>query len=146
MFDSAEVNIKYLAVRCPPGYTLGQCLTYFLIRAGMTLFVAVAFACVTAYLLMLHTKRVSERTFRKTVDVLTDLWQIDKDELTSGELLGSCASASVYKASYRNLTVAVKKMMGEGLPKSIEDLETMIMFMRTVRHKNIILFIGAEKS
>ena len=91
-------------------------------------------------------KRVSERTFRKTVDVLTDLWQINKDEVTSGELLGSCASASVYKASYRNLTVTVKKMMGEGLPKSIEDFETMIMFMRTVRHKNIILFIGAEKS
>ncbi|XP_062519182.1 probable serine/threonine-protein kinase drkC [Corticium candelabrum] len=37
-------------------------------------------------------------------------------------------------------------MVAVGLPKSIDDFETEIMFMRTVRHKNIVLFIGAGKS
>ena len=78
--------------------------------------------------------------------MLTDVWQIDEDEVTSGELLGYGASGSVYKAFYRNIAVAVKRMLGVGLPKSIEDFETEIMFMRTVRHKNIVLFIGAGKS
>ncbi len=78
--------------------------------------------------------------------MLTNAWQIDEDEVTSGELLGSGASGSVYKAFYRNITVAVKKMVAVGFPKSIEDFETEIMFMRSVRHKNIVLFIGAGKS
>ena len=42
--------------------------------------------------------------------------------------------------------MAVKKMVAIGLAKSIEDFETEIVFMRTVRHKNIVLFIGAGKS
>ena len=78
--------------------------------------------------------------------MLTNVWQIYEDELTSGELLGSGASGSVYKALYRNITVAVKKMVVVDLPKSIEGFETEIMFMRTIRHKNIVLFIGAGKS
>ena len=136
------------ACKCHVGFTGSTCQypTYFLIGAGITLFVAVASAGVTAYLLVLHRKRLSERTLRKKVDVLTDVWQIDEDEVTSGELLGSGAAGSVYKAFYRNITVAVKIMLGVGLPKSIEDFETEIMFMRTVRHKNIVLFIGAGKS
>ncbi len=64
----------------------------------------------------------------------------------TGELIGSGASGSVYKAFYRNITVAVKKMVAVGFSKSIEDFETEIMFMRTVRHKNIVLFIGVGKS
>ncbi len=78
--------------------------------------------------------------------MLTNAWQIDENEVTSGELLGSGASGSVYKGFYRNINVAVKKMMAVGLPKFIEDFETEIIFMRTVRHKNIVLFIGAGKS
>ncbi|XP_062519256.1 dual specificity protein kinase shkA-like [Corticium candelabrum] len=91
---------------------------------------------------------MSERVLRKEVDVLTNVWQIDEDEVMSRdlELLGSGASGRVYKASYRNIIVAVKKMMAVGFRKSIEDFETEIKFMRTVRHKNIVLFIGAGKS
>ena len=78
--------------------------------------------------------------------MLTNAWQIDENEVTSGELLGSGASGSVYKGFYRNINVVVKKMMAVGLPKFIENFETEIIFMRTVRHKNIVLFIGAGKS
>ncbi len=92
--------------------------------------------------LLLNRKRKSERDWIDKETVLTNVWQIDEDEVTSGELLGSGASGSVYKGSYRNITVAVKKMVAVGLPKSITE----IMFMRTVRHKNIVLFIGAGKS
>ena len=95
---------------------------------------------------MLNRKKESERDWNKKVTVLTNAWEIDEDKVTSGELLGSGASGSVYKVSYRDITVAVKKMVAVGLPKSIEDFETEIMFMRTVRHKNIVLFIGAGKS
>ncbi|XP_062518916.1 uncharacterized protein LOC134194033 [Corticium candelabrum] len=136
------------ACQCYVGFTGSTCQypTYFLIGAGIILFVAVATAGVTAYLSVLNRKRKSERAWREEVTVLTNVWQIDEDEVTSGELLGSGASGSVYKGSYRNITVAVKKMVAVGLPKSIEDFETEIMFMRTVRHKNIVLFIGAGKS
>ena len=37
-------------------------------------------------------------------------------------------------------------MMSVGLPKPIEDFETKILFIRTVRQKNIVLFIDAEES
>ena len=131
--------------RCYFGFTGSTCQypTYFLIGAGIILFVAVSTAGVTAYFLVLNRKRNSERAWRDEVTVLTNAWQIDEDEVTSGELLGSGASGSVYKAFYRNITVAVKKMAAVGFPKSIEDFETEIMFMRSVRHKNIVLFIGA---
>ena len=138
------------ACECHVGFTGSTCQypTYFLIAAGIILFVAVASAGVTAYLLVLHRKNMSERVLRKEVDVLTNVWQIDEDEVMSRdlELLGSGASGRVYKASYRNIIVAVKKMMAVGFRKSIEDFETEIKFMRTVRHKNIVLFIGAGKS
>ena len=136
------------ACQCYVGFTGSICQypTYFLIGAGIILFVAVATAGVTAYLLVLNRKRKSEHDWNKKVTVLTNVWQIDEDEVTSGELLGSGASGSVYKGSYRDITVAVKKMVAVGLPKSIEDFEMEIMFMRTVRHKNIVLFIGAGKS
>ena len=136
------------ACRCYDGFTGSTCQypTYFLIGAGIILFVAVASAGATAYLLLLSRKRKSESALQNEVTVLTDVWQIDEDEVMPGELLGSGASGSVYKAFYRDLTVAVKKMVAVGFSKSIEDFETEIMFMRTVRHKNIVLFIGAGKS
>ena len=95
---------------------------------------------------MLQRRKFKERVLQRQVDVLIDVWQIDEDEVPSEEQLGSGASESVYKAFYRNITVAVKKMVAVGLPKFIEDFKTEIMFMRTVRHKNIVLFIGAGKS
>ncbi len=136
------------ACQCYVGFTGSTCQypTYFLIGAGIILFVALASTGATAYFLLLKRKNIGERVLQRKVDVLTNVWQIDEDEVMSGELLGSGASGSVYKASYRNFIVAVKKMMAASLPKSIEDFETEIMFMRTVRHKNIVLFIGAGKS
>ena len=136
------------ACQCYVGFTGSTCQypTYWLIAAGSTLFVAVASAGVTAYLLLLNKKRKSESALQKEVAVLTNVWQIEEDEVMSEELLGSGASGYVHRAFYRNITVAVKKMVAVGLPKSIEDFETEIMFMRTVRHKNIVLFIGAGKS
>ena len=136
------------ACQCYVGFTGStfQYPTYFLIGAGIILVVAVASAGVTAYLFLLQRKNLSERALRKEVGVLTEVWQIDEDEVTSEELLGYGTFGSVYKTSYRNITVAVKMMLGVGLPKSIEDFEIEITFMRTVRHKNIVLFIGAGKS
>ncbi|XP_062518847.1 dual specificity protein kinase shkA-like [Corticium candelabrum] len=145
--DFTEEGLRPVC-QCYVGFTGSTCQypTYFLIGSGIILFVAVTSAGVTAYLLVLHRKKVSERDLRREVDVLTNAWQIHEDEVTAREILGTGASGSVYKAFYRNITVAVKKMVAVGLPKSIEDFETEIMFMRTVRHKNIVLFIGAGKS
>ena len=134
--------------QCYVGFTGSTCQypTYFLIGAGIILFVTIASAGVTAYLCLLRRKKMGERALRREVDALTDVWQIDENEVTSEQLIGRGASGSVYKGSYRDITVAVKKMVAVGLPKSLEDFETEIMFMRTVRHKNIVLFIGAGKS
>ncbi|XP_062502538.1 probable serine/threonine-protein kinase drkC [Corticium candelabrum] len=134
--------------QCYVGYTGSACQypTYYLIVAGLILFAVFVSAGVTAYLLMLKRKTLNERALRREVVALTDVWQIDENEMTSQEMIGCGASGSVYKALYRDITVAVKKMVAVGFPKSIEDFETEIMFMRTVRHKNIVLFIGAGKS
>ena len=136
------------ACQCFGGFTGSTCQypTYWLIGAGIILVVALVSSGGTAYLLLLNRKRKSERSLRNEVTVLTNVWEIDEDEVMPGELIGSGASGSVYKAFYRNITVAVKKMVAVGFSKSIEDFETEIMFMRTVRHKNIVLFIGAGKS
>ena len=145
--DFSEKRLRP-ACQCYVGFTGSTCQypTYWLIGAGIILLVAVASAGVTAYLLVLNRRKESERALRNEVQLLTNAWQIHEDEVISEELLGSGASGSVYKASYRNITVAVKKMVAVGFPKSIEDFEMEIMFMRTVRHKNIVLFIGAGKS
>ena len=134
--------------QCYVGFTGSTCQypTYWLIGAGIVVFVAVASASITAYLLLLKRKRTNERVLQNEVTVLTNVWQIDEEEVGSEELIGYGASGSVYKALYRDIIVAVKKMVAVGLPKSIDDFETEIMFMRTVRHKNIVLFIGAGKS
>ncbi|XP_062519048.1 receptor tyrosine-protein kinase erbB-4-like isoform X2 [Corticium candelabrum] len=135
------------ACQCFVGFTGSTCQypTYWLIGAGIILVVALVSSGATAYLLLLNRKRKNERALQNEVTVLTNVWEIDEDEVMTGELIGSGASGSVYKAFYRNITVAVKKMVAVGFSKSVEDFETEIMFMRTVRHKNIVLFIGAGK-
>ncbi len=134
--------------KCYIGYTGSTCQypTYYLIVTGLILFAVVVSAGVTAYLFMLKRKTLNERALQREVVALTDAWQIDENEVACQEMIGSGASGSVYKAFYRDITVAVKKMVAIGLAKSIEDFETEIVFMRTVRHKNIVLFIGAGKS
>ncbi len=145
--DFSERSLRPVC-KCYIGYTGSTCQypTYYLIVTGLILFVVVVSAGVTAYLFMLKRKTLNERALRREVVALTDAWQIDENEVACQEMIGSGASGSVYKAFYRDITVAVKKMVAIGLAKSIEDFETEIMFMRTVRHKNIVLFIGAGKS
>ena len=134
--------------QCYVGYTGSTCQypTYYLMVAGLILFAVIFSAGVTTLVLMLKRKTLHERALRREVDALTDVWQIDETEVASQDIIGCGASGYVYKAVYRDIIVAVKKMVAVGLPKSIEDFETKIMFMRTVRHKNIVLFIGAGKS
>ena len=60
---------------------------------------------------MLQHQKFNEHVLQRQVDVLTDVWQIDKDEVTLGydDAGGSGVSRVVYRRFYRNIIVALKK-------------------------------------
>ncbi|XP_062515610.1 dual specificity protein kinase shkC-like [Corticium candelabrum] len=62
------------------------------------------------------------------------------------ELIAVGGFADVYKAIYRDFVVAVKTMRVPQDRQLRQEFESEIRFMQTIRHENIVLFIGAGKS
>jgi serine/threonine protein kinase len=101
---------------------------------------------VVAVLKVLRKKRRKEEALLRQVHDLNNVWQISDIEIELTDRIGHGACGEVFRATYRDMTVAVK------LLKSREDddrlkyeFEREIQFMQTVRHPNIILFIGAGR-
>ncbi|XP_062506312.1 uncharacterized protein LOC134182887 [Corticium candelabrum] len=69
-------------------------------------------------------------------------WQIHRDEVAIGRRLGGGGFGDVYEAKYRGMTVAVKLLREWQDAKSSYEFQREILFMQTVRHPNIVLFIG----
>ncbi|XP_065178459.1 uncharacterized protein LOC135809116 [Sycon ciliatum] len=74
-------------------------------------------------------------------------WQIDYGELgmdkrVDGETPG--AFGEVWLATYRDMPVAVKKLKAVQIdPRSRLDFEREVALMKTIRHPNIVMFLGA---
>ncbi len=74
------------------------------------------------------------------------VWEISPDDLTVGAALGEGAWGIVYSASWGGTQVAVKKLLQQGgrLDQSAqEQFANEIDVMRSIRHINIVMFMGA---
>uniref|UniRef100_A0A0G4GWM9 Protein kinase domain-containing protein n=1 Tax=Chromera velia CCMP2878 TaxID=1169474 RepID=A0A0G4GWM9_9ALVE len=80
-------------------------------------------------------------------------WEVDPREIRLGDILGSGATADVFKAKWRGSAVAVKRLRGEifgadrggsgrggGLPP---EFQRELAVMLRLRHPNLVLFMGA---
>lgn len=91
---------------------------------------------------------VSTNTSAKPLDNLkktTATWNIPFDELVFGRLLGKGSQGEVYKASWRGLTVAVKKVDTSKVSQDIiQDFCSEAEIMRKLRHPSLTLFLGVS--
>eukprot|EP00052_Salpingoeca_macrocollata_P011384 m.87680 g.87680 ORF g.87680 m.87680 type:complete len:1055 (-) comp18030_c0_seq5:27-3191(-) len=85
-------------------------------------------------------------TSEEEVMMLKKAWEIFPDELVMGNALGKGAFGEVWRAQWGDSAVAVKTLRCElmWLDDSITaEFEAEVDFMRTLRHKNIVRFLGA---
>jgi len=75
-------------------------------------------------------------------------WEISFEELEFGELIGSGAFGDVYKGSWRQITVAIKKLkpsatMGAKLKEFKQEID---LFKKVRPHLNVVGFYGAAST
>ena len=81
---------------------------------------------------------------------LTNSWNIDSREIRLRRRIDRDSPGGygeVYQADYREMTVAVKKLQGihQHLQRIELEFEREIEVMRTIRHPNIVLFLGGGR-
>lgn len=88
----------------------------------------------------LATKLQIEKLMKQTKD-----FNIRFDELKMGKLIGKGSQGEVYKAEWRALTVAVKKIDCRSVaPEIIEEFCAEAAIMRRLRHPALTLFLGVS--
>jgi serine/threonine protein kinase len=75
-------------------------------------------------------------------DAPNEQWEIDASILTVNKLVGSGSFGDVFKGRLWGTDVAVKKLK-KVTPRDLEDLQREISILSTLRHPNMILYIGA---
>ena len=136
---------------CELGYTGGRCQypTYFII-GGVSFFGLL----VLLFVLLLVQRTVMYKALKAAkedeVEQMSRAWNIKLTELSLIERLDQETRGSygdIYKAQYRNFQVAVKKLKVT-LRECREEKEFQreIILMRSIRHRNIVLFLGAGRS
>lgn len=80
----------------------------------------------------------------KPENYLEDRWKIKQDDIKMEKILAGGSSCTVYKGKFRCTPVAIKVMRGTYMGKSLEkEFEREVKAMVTLRHPNLILFMGA---
>ena len=127
--------------RCYPGFTGRYCQypTYILISIAIVASITVGLTGLCFW----RKKRRRETELLHQVDELTGAWQIGADELVMQERIGVGGYGDVYKALYCELLVAVKVLRFTTDLSTNQEFEREILFMQTIRHPNIVLFLGA---
>ena len=133
---------------CIFGFTGDHCdfPTYYLIAVGLVILVTVAVLVVVCLVNAAKRKQIRERNLRSQVEELLGVWQIGHEELTLLDMIGLGGFGKVYKSEYRETTVAVKVL---NVPEELDtdnEFEREIRFMQTIRHPNVVMFIGAGKT
>ena len=133
---------------CHAGFTGSRCqdATYYYIGTGAILLVGIIGLLVTVLGRIIRNRRARETAFHRHIQILDDAWQISWQEITLQNEIGGGASGRVRKAQYRDMDVAVKMLIGDDDPQSSLEFAREIKFMQTMRHPNIVLFIGAGKT
>ena len=133
--------------RCQFGYTGSSCqyATYYLIALGIVVFLSLLVVSVCTILYIRAKKRRREASLLKTVDELNTVWQIGDEEIELHERIGGGGFGDVFRARYRDLIVAVKILKCPEDEKVDYEFEREIQFMQTMRHSNIVMFLGAGR-
>ncbi|XP_065834398.1 uncharacterized protein [Oscarella lobularis] len=141
--------------KCDAGYTGLTCQTptYYLIGSG-ALIVAIVVGLFSGCLGVSWRYRkkqkialeTAEGTLEKTRQQLNDeeqAWAIDAKKLTIKDVIATGGFGVVYRGEYCGDEVAVKKLKPEIVDIMKDDNAKELNMMKRVRHKNIVLFIGA---
>ena len=70
-------------------------------------------------------------------------WAIASDEINLVARIGQGAQGTVYKAAWRGMSVVVKTIKNSHAALDDELFENEILVMSTLRHPNLVLFLGA---
>lgn len=76
-------------------------------------------------------------------------WKINPEEIEYLNRIGSGSYGEVWRAKYREMIVAVKKIENVEVmfgPESEHKVEREMEFMRRTRHPNVVLFLGGGRS
>ena len=133
---------------CTFGFTGSRCqdATYYYIGTGFILVIGIITLLVVVLRRITKKRRERETAFRRHIQTLNDAWQISWQEIELQDEIGGGASGRVWKAQYRNIDVAVKMLIGNDESQPSLEFTAEIKFMQTMRHRNIVLFIGAGKT
>ncbi len=130
---------------CTIGFTGSHCqdATYYYIGMGVILVIGIITLLVIILWRTRKQRKKRETAFRRHIQTLNDAWQIRWQEIEQQDEIGGGASGRVWKAQYRNMDVAVKMLIADEDSQSSLEFAQEIKFMQTMRHPNIVLFIGA---
>ena len=132
---------------CHIGFSGRKCSfpTYYLIALTVSVVLLVAVGIAWTFARIIRQKRRRENELTRQVQELTSVWQIQYEELTLQDKIGMGGYGVVYRALYREMTVAVK-LLHNSSDQITSEFEREIRFMQTIRHPNIVMFIGAGKN
>ena len=136
--------------QCEFGYTGSRCQypTYYIITV-VAIAVLLILLCLVVFLQRMIKYRRMKRAREMEVEEMGRVWTIDGSELRlieriDGETPGSYGN--IYRARYRDMNVAVKKLkMVMRAGRQEREFEREILLMRSIRHANIVLFVGAGR-
>jgi hypothetical protein len=134
--------------QCSLGFSGSHCDNpkYILILLGIIMIIGLAVSGVVAIVRQWRKKTFRERSLLHHVQEFTNVWQIKSDEITQLEQIGVGGYGEVYRARYRDLFVAMKLLRFPTNDSLMWVFEREIKFMQTIRHPNIVLFLGAGKT
>jgi sterile alpha motif and leucine zipper-containing kinase AZK len=68
------------------------------------------------------------------------------EDLKIEKQIGSGASAEVFKGTYKETDVAIKKLrfMPQGADNALKEFKREVSTLTAVRHPNLVLFMGAR--
>jgi hypothetical protein len=132
---------------CYLGFSGSRCHlpTYYIVALAVVITLIVIGLGMWKVTRIIMRKRRHERELTRQVRELTNVWQIRSEELIFEDRVGAGAFGQVYRAEYRETTVAVKILRAPDDRQSLSEFEREIQFMQTVRHPHIVMFIGAGR-
>ena len=117
-----------------------------LISLAVSVSVAVTVSGLVAVVRTWRKKKLRERSLIHHVEELANVWQIKEKEITQMEVIGSGGYGVVYRVRYRDMFAAMKILRQPTDDAFLWEFEREIKFMQTVRHPNIVLFLGAGRT
>lgn len=140
---------------CNFGYTKnneGRCAvaTYYLAGTGLLAGILLLLLVVAVLVRLKRAQKTNRAAMREKeleLTEMTNVWTVDPKELRLGCRLDRRSPGGfgdVWKADYREITVAVKILKQEEfeLDSSEVAFEREIQVMRTIRHPNVVMFLG----